>query len=93
MQPPGCCRLRVWIYSVVLRVPGYVIRVARARLQGGDAPFSVEKLHCAIKAVVRCRFAYRAWRTCTHVSTLEVRPFFLVYNLHYAVQMLCDDGG
>ena len=34
MQPPGCRRLRVWIFlCVVLRVPACVIRVGRARLQ------------------------------------------------------------
>ena len=77
MQPPGCRRLRVLVFNscVVLRVPVYVIRVVRARVQAGGAPFSVGKLHCAMQAFVRCRFAYVASRTCAHVSTLEVRPF------------------
>ena len=77
MQPPGCRRLRVLVFNlfVVLRVPVYVIRVVRARLQAGGAPFPVGKLHCAMQAFVRRQFAYLASRTCAHVSTLEVRPF------------------
>ena len=55
--------------------PVYVIRVVGARLRAGGAPFSVGKLYCAIQEFVLCRFAYRASRTFTHVSTLEVRPF------------------
>ena len=81
-----------FILCVVLRAPVYVVRVACERLQAGGAPFSVGKLYYAMQAFVRCRFAYRASRTCTHVSTLEVRPFFPVWNLQCAVQMLCDDG-
>ena len=40
MQPLGCRRLHVnFNLRVVLRFPVYVIRVARARLQAGGAPF------------------------------------------------------
>ena len=61
---------------MVLRVLVFVIGVARARQQAGGAPFfCVGKLHFAMQAFVRCRFAYFTSRTCAHVSTMEVRPF------------------
>ena len=77
VQPLGSRGLRALVFNpcVVLRVPVYVIRVVRARLQAGGAPFSVGKLYCAMQAFVRCRFAYLISRTCAHVSTLKVRPF------------------
>ena len=72
VRPPGCRRLRVLVLNLcmVLKVPDYVIRVVRARLQAGGAPFSVGELHCAMQAFVRCRFDYLFSRTCADVSNL-----------------------
>ena len=94
MQLPACRRLRAWFSIYVCSGFLSVSSEWRAHVSKLEVRpfFSVGKLHCAMQAFVRCRFANRALRTCTHVSALEMRPFFLVWNLHYAVQMLCDDG-